>query len=111
MTPGHFLVGRPLTSLVEPDLTEINENRLTKWQKITKYTQKIMKRDYLNSLQERHKWKFVKDDVQLGTLVLVKDENLPSTKWLVGRIAQIFHGRDNRVRVVTARLPNQKFLW
>ncbi|XP_055951669.1 uncharacterized protein LOC129987753 [Argiope bruennichi] len=28
LTPGHFLIGRPFTAMVEPDLTNILENRL-----------------------------------------------------------------------------------
>ncbi|GBO36029.1 hypothetical protein AVEN_120788-1 [Araneus ventricosus] len=30
LSPGHFLIGRPLTSIVEPDLLNISENRLSK---------------------------------------------------------------------------------
>ncbi|GFW09715.1 uncharacterized protein TNCV_867781 [Trichonephila clavipes] len=78
------LVGRPLTSIVEPQITNINENQLSRWEKVKKITQhiyKLWKRDYLNNLQERHKWKFNKNNVSVGTLVLIKDENLPSTKW------------------------------
>ncbi|GFW80506.1 integrase catalytic domain-containing protein [Trichonephila clavipes] len=36
LTPSHFLIGRSITSIVEPDLTNLNENRLDNWQKITK---------------------------------------------------------------------------
>ncbi|GFX65028.1 hypothetical protein TNCV_451661 [Trichonephila clavipes] len=27
LTPSHFLIGRSITSIVEPDLTKLNENR------------------------------------------------------------------------------------
>ncbi|GFU13298.1 pro-Pol polyprotein [Trichonephila clavipes] len=103
LTPGHFLVGRPLTSIVEPQITNINENQLSRWERVKKITQhiyKLWKRDYLNNLQERHKWKFNKNNVSVGTLVLIKDENLPSTKWSTGRITEIFPGTDGKVRVV-----------
>ncbi|GFX62289.1 pro-Pol polyprotein [Trichonephila clavipes] len=97
LTPGHFLVGRPLTSIVEAQITNINENQLSRWERVKKITQhiyKLWKRDYLNNLQERHKWKFNKNNVSVGTLVLIKDENLPSTKWSTGRITEIFPGTD-----------------
>ncbi|GFS95069.1 integrase catalytic domain-containing protein [Trichonephila clavipes] len=93
LTPGHFLVGRTLTSIVEVQITNINENQLSRWEKVIKITQhiyKLWKRDYLNNLQERHKWKFNKNNVSVRTLVLIKDENLPSTKWSTGRITEIF---------------------
>ncbi|GFV46429.1 DUF5641 domain-containing protein [Trichonephila clavipes] len=33
LTPGHFLVGRPLTSIVEAQITNINENQLSRWER------------------------------------------------------------------------------
>ncbi|GFW37027.1 integrase catalytic domain-containing protein [Trichonephila clavipes] len=99
LTPGHFLVGRPLTSIVEVQITNINENQLSRWEKVKKlpniYIYKLWKRDYLNNLQERHKWKFNKNNISVGTLVLIKDENLPSTKWSTGRITELFPGTDS----------------
>ncbi|XP_042913376.2 uncharacterized protein, partial [Parasteatoda tepidariorum] len=59
LTPGHFLIGRPITSIVEPNLTDLNDNRLSRWQKTTKVVQLIWekwKSDYLNTLQARSKW-------------------------------------------------------
>nr|XP_015915288.2 uncharacterized protein LOC107445418 [Parasteatoda tepidariorum] len=58
LSPGHFLIGRPIISLAEPQQIDITENRLSNWQKINKYSQriwKLWKRDYLNNLQERNK--------------------------------------------------------
>ncbi|GFW20800.1 integrase catalytic domain-containing protein [Trichonephila clavipes] len=68
LTPSHFLIGRSITSIVEPDLTNLNENRLDNWQKITKIIQLIWKRwsvDYINSLQQRNKWHFEKRMLKL----------------------------------------------
>ncbi|GBO41698.1 hypothetical protein AVEN_214366-1 [Araneus ventricosus] len=109
LSPGHFLIGRPINGIVEPLLSEIKETRLSKWQKITKFSQsvwKVWKRDYLCNLQQRYKWKFKVNDVKVGTLVLMKNENLPGTKWLLGRISELFHGKDNQIRVVNIKLPN-----
>lgn len=109
LSPGHFLIGRPITGLVEPLLCEIKDTSLSKWQKITKFSQKIWKswkKDYLNTLQQRYKWKFKSNNVKVGNLVLIKDDNLTGTQWLLGRIVEIFHGDDNQVRVVNIKLPN-----
>ncbi|GFY25964.1 integrase catalytic domain-containing protein [Trichonephila clavipes] len=59
LTPGHFLIGRPITSIPEPNLIDVNENRLSRWEKITKVMQRTWKKwksDYLNTLQARSKW-------------------------------------------------------
>ncbi|GFU83190.1 integrase catalytic domain-containing protein [Trichonephila clavipes] len=66
LTPGHFLIGRPLQILPEPDMTDKLDNRLSQWQKLTKIVQFIWRKwrlDYLNNLQARHKWQFEKENV------------------------------------------------
>ncbi|GFT75660.1 integrase catalytic domain-containing protein [Trichonephila clavipes] len=85
LSPGHFLIGRPVMAIVEPELINVKENRLTRWQRVNWLSQqiwKVWKRNYLNDLQERSKWRFSKNNVEIGTLVLIKNESLPGTKWL-----------------------------
>ncbi|GFX09096.1 integrase catalytic domain-containing protein [Trichonephila clavipes] len=99
LSPGHFLIGRPVTAIVEPELINVKENRLTRWQRVNWLSQQIWKfrkRNYLNNLQERSKWRFSKNNVEIGILVLIKNESLPGTKWLTGRILEVFYGNDNK---------------
>jgi len=59
LTPAHYLIGKPLTTLPEGDLTCVPANRLSAWQHITKVRQDFWARwymEYLNELQVRHKW-------------------------------------------------------
>ncbi|GFX11566.1 integrase catalytic domain-containing protein [Trichonephila clavipes] len=111
------VVGRSITSIVEPDLTNLNENRLDNWQKITKIIQLIWKRwsvDYLNSLQQRNKWHFEKKNAKIGDMVIIKEDNLPSCQWSLGRINNIYPGKDSKVRVVEVKttrvIARQRFL-
>ncbi|GFV28478.1 DUF5641 domain-containing protein [Trichonephila clavipes] len=95
LTPGHFLIGRPLQSLPEPDMTDNLDSRLSQWQKLTKFVQFIWHKwrlDYLNNLQARHKWKFEKENVTPDSIVILKDENLPPCKWTMGRILEVVKG-------------------
>ncbi|XP_035228300.1 uncharacterized protein LOC118200437 [Stegodyphus dumicola] len=32
LTPGHFLIGRPINSIVEPQILALSESRLLRWQ-------------------------------------------------------------------------------
>ncbi|GFW63988.1 integrase catalytic domain-containing protein [Trichonephila clavipes] len=96
------VVGRSITSIVEPDLTDLNENRLDNWQKITKIIQLIWKRwsvDYLNSLQQRNKWHFEKKNAKIGDMVVIKEDNLPSGQWSLGRINNIYPGKDSKCKL------------
>ncbi|GFX63558.1 uncharacterized protein TNCV_105651 [Trichonephila clavipes] len=51
-------------------------------------------------LYQRPKWKFEKDNARVGDLVLIKEDNLAVNKWLMGRLIEVFPGKDNRIRVV-----------
>ncbi|GFU84357.1 DUF5641 domain-containing protein [Trichonephila clavipes] len=113
LSAGHFLIGRPVTAIVEPQLINVKENRLTRWQRVNWLSQqiwKVWKRNYFNNLQERSKWRFSKNNVEIGTHVLIKNESLPGTKWLTGRILEVFYGNDNKIRVVNLKLPDGKII-
>ncbi|GFV97748.1 integrase catalytic domain-containing protein [Trichonephila clavipes] len=100
------VVSRSITSIVEPDLINLNENRLDNWQKITKIIQLIWKRwsvDYLNSLQQRNKWHFERKNAKIGDMVIIKEDNLPSCQWSLGRINNIYPGKDSKVRVAEVK--------
>ncbi|XP_050293693.1 uncharacterized protein LOC126734196 [Anthonomus grandis grandis] len=104
LTPSHFLIGRQLTALPEPSLTNIPENRLKKWQLLQSMVQHYWCRwhkEYLSELQTRVKWrqKFP-EMLQVGSLVLLKEDNMPSLSWPLGRIVQLCPGSDGETRVV-----------
>ncbi|XP_055615339.1 uncharacterized protein LOC129761628 [Toxorhynchites rutilus septentrionalis] len=112
LTPGHFLVHRPLTSFPEPDLSEVPPNRLDRWQHNQELLRRIWKRwstDYLSGLHPRTKWTQIRNNVTEGTMVLLKEDNLPPLKWKYGRITHIFRGDDNHIRVVTVRTATGEY--
>lgn len=103
LTPGHFLVGTALTAPVEPNLGNIRENRLSDWQLCVRLKQQFWEKwsnDYITQLQLRHKWKNAQENLAVGDLVLVKEENTPPMHWPLGRVVKIFPGKDGLVRVV-----------
>ncbi|GFW03662.1 integrase catalytic domain-containing protein [Trichonephila clavipes] len=79
LAPAHFLIGRPITAIVEPSLLQCESNRLNVWKQIiTKSVQTIWKRlslSYLNSLQQRKKWIVNKENLNLGDMVLIRKKN------------------------------------
>ncbi|XP_053698661.1 uncharacterized protein LOC128745608 [Sabethes cyaneus] len=112
LTPGHFLVHRALIAVPEPSLEGTPMNRLDRWQQTHEYVRRIWKQwqtDYLSGLQPRTRWTQQRDNVNLDTMVLLKDENLPPLKWRLGRVTQVFRGDDNNIRVVTVRTKEGEF--
>lgn len=106
LTPGHFLIGRPFTSIVEPDVTNVSENRISLWQKTTKFVQLIWKKwyhDYLTTLHQRSKWCFDKQNIKVGDMVVIKEDNMAVCNWPIGRIVSVFPGKDGRIRVASIK--------
>lgn len=106
LTPGHFLIHRPLTAIPEPSYAEVPTNRLSQWQAIQEYLRRIWNQwstEYLSGLQPRTRWTHERDNIRVGTMVLVKDDHLPPMKWRFGRVVEIFPGNDGHTRVVNIR--------
>lgn len=109
LTPGHFLNGDSLLVLPGPNLLNIRENRLKRWDLMQTLYQEFWKRwnnEYLARLQQRPKWKTSSKNLEVGNLVLIRDEGLPPTKWLMGRIIDTQPGKDGHTRVVTIKNKN-----
>ncbi|XP_062558125.1 uncharacterized protein LOC134223002 [Armigeres subalbatus] len=69
LTPGHFLIGRALNDLPNPNYTVIPENRLRLWERVQRHTQQFWKRwhqEYLTTLQQRYKWSTVNRNLIVG---------------------------------------------
>ena len=109
LTPAHFLVGRPLTMLPSLDVSNENENRLTRPALLDSIVQRFWKRwhlEYLHSLQARSKWNVSQPTINPGAVVLIIDEHSPPYVWLLGKIEEVFPGKDGIVRVASVRIKN-----
>ncbi|UYV64569.1 hypothetical protein LAZ67_3001200, partial [Cordylochernes scorpioides] len=94
LTAAHFLIGMPLTvvpSLVEKAVPVLKEDG-----------------NWLN----RSRQTFGKDG-HIGTLVLLKEDNLPPLNCIMGRINQVYPGEDGLVRVVSIKtaVETSEELW
>ncbi|XP_061705233.1 uncharacterized protein LOC133529637 isoform X2 [Cydia pomonella] len=53
----------------------------------------------LTELQVRNKWRRDGGQLKLGEMVLVKDDRLPPSRWLLGRVTAVYPGNDGVSRV------------
>ncbi|KAH0818571.1 hypothetical protein GEV33_004220 [Tenebrio molitor] len=106
LTPGHFLIGAPLTAPLEPNLEETQSNRLSRWELVERLRQQWWSRwshEYLHQLQTRAKWRSKSSDIRPDKMVVIKEENVPPLLWRLGRIHDLHPGGDGAVRVVTIK--------
>lgn len=80
LTPGHFLIGEPLRAVVDPHAEPSRGNLSTRWKLVSHIKEEFWKRwsrEYLNELQHRNKWKNSSKNVQIDTVVIIKEGNTP----------------------------------
>lgn len=104
LTPAHYLIDKPFTSLPEGNLSSVPVNRLSTWQHIAKVRRDFWVRwnlEYLNELQMRSKWVKEGPALKIGRVVLIKDKNSPCSRWVLGRVAELHRGDDGIARAAT----------
>lgn len=121
LTPAHFLVGKRLTSLppnqlqVDSGNTTLSRDEMTRrW----RYRQRLMtnfwtswRKDYLLDLQSAHRCDTVQPTpLKVGDIILLGDSNMPRQTWKLGRVMELFPGRDGRVRSCAVRTSSGALL-
>ena len=112
LSPSHFMIGEAYTSVPHPDLVNSKNSVQTNWYLLQKLSQGFWKRwhqEYLTSLQQRQKWRNIQPNLSVNDVVLLKEPNLPPSKWILGRIIATHPGDDDKVRVVTVRTMNGEY--
>lgn len=103
LTPSHFLIGREAVGTPDP-IENINTDLVNRWKQIQKMKKDFWNswtKDYLHQLQQRYKWKQAHENAKIGTVVLIKDDNINPSKWPLAKITEVHPGDDGVVRVVT----------
>ena len=102
LTPGHFLVGRPLESYPETEVG-VAVPLCKRWNLCQAITQQFWKRwaaEYLQQLQKSSKWHKQTPNLKPGDLVLMTDGNKFHTQWTMGKVVNTYPGKDQLIRAV-----------
>ena len=105
LTPGHFLIGKPLKALPDPSASYQLISLLRRWhlcQHITRHFWNRWSTEYISIIRRYVKLR----NMQVGDLMLLQEDNLVPTKWPLGRIVETHPGKDGFVRVVTVQTSN-----
>ena len=106
LTPAHLILGRALQTVPEWNVSDVKESRLSMHQHLEAIRQQIWKQwslHYISELQVRQKWRTHSPNVQLGSLVMMKDKNAPPLNRPLARIIKLHPGSDGVVRTVTLK--------
>lgn len=61
------------------------------------------------SLVPRKKWNAEKRNVRIDDVVIVQDPNAVRGKWTIGRVINVYPGKDGRVRNVKLKTPTTEY--
>ena len=108
LSPGHFLKGSPLLS--PPEHTEPdNSSHLSRWHQVRQLHQTFWtrwSREYLHTQMQRGKWTRNNPNLQVGDVVFSMEPATTPLSWPIGRVKQLYPGRDDVVRVAYIRTPS-----
>ena len=103
LTPSFILTQSNSFIVPEPSYLNSKIPQMDRYKQIQKMLQEWWEswsREYLQSLQERHKWRKAQRDLFVVDIVLVSNETLPPSKWPLDRVIKIYDGSDELTRTV-----------
>ena len=106
LTPGHFLIGRLLTSLPDPQASYRTVSLLKHWhlcQNLVSHFWERWSKEYLCILNKHNKWRFPERNVAVGDVVILQERGMVPTNRPLGRVIEVYPGQDGLVRVVSVK--------
>ncbi|KRY73902.1 hypothetical protein T4B_5082 [Trichinella pseudospiralis] len=112
LTPSHFLIGRaPPHAPYDPNhhgQTTDTVGRLTRrWRyrkKLIAHFWKRWRSENIVSFCTQSKWRGDGTEPKAGDVVLIAEDDLNKGRWMMGRVLELFHGRDGVVRLVRLKM-------
>ena len=105
LTPGHFLIGRPLISLPDSQASYKAVSLLKRWhlcQNLVRHFWERWSKEYLCILN-KHNWRFPARNVTVDDVVILQERGMVPTEWPLGRVVGVHPGQDGLVRVVSVK--------
>ena len=109
LTPAHFLLGRNVgfQTAVDEQEYEVSTEHLSEAELIRQRRLELFwttwSREYLRNLPPAINKFQAKGAVDVGSVVLIREDNLVRMKWPLGVITKLFPGKDGHVRSVELR--------
>lgn len=107
LTPGHFLIGRPLCSLPRQVDVGAKLQNLRHWDLVVRIQHEHweqFKKMYLPQLAARAQELQKKPNLEINDVVLIMDQETRRNHWPLGLVVAVHPGKDGLVRTVDVRV-------
>ena len=108
LTPGHFLVGRPLKAYPVKEVSH-DPGLAKRWDHCQHVSQKFWLRwshEYLQQLQRAVKWHRPRKNYEVGDLVLLTENDTYQCQWITAKVVAVYPGKDGVVRTVDLQIEH-----
>ncbi|XP_065370901.1 uncharacterized protein LOC135963050 [Calliphora vicina] len=92
LTSGHLLIGSSLKALPEIEGRGNKGGSLKRFRLLSSLKEHfwaVWQRDYVRDLQQRAKWRTPNNNLKVGDVVIVHEDNLPPQKWVLGKVESV----------------------
>ena len=120
LTPGHFIIGRPLEAVLDSSSSHQPMPESKRWhlcQTLVRHFWQRWSSEYMGQLQRFSKWSKPSRNVQVDDVVCLREEPMIPTKLPLAHVTAVHPGADGKVRVVTVQTkkgtykhPNTKII-
>ena len=106
-TPNHFLINRPFNSLPPGRFDSQEPASFKSWKNVQQMVNHFWKRlvkEYLPTLLKRSKWSDSgQTPLRVNDIVWILKDMTPRGIWPLGRVLEVYPGRDGQHRVVKVK--------
>ena len=91
LTPGHFLIGRPLEAIPDSSSTHRPLTMLKRWdlcQALVRHFWRRWSTEYLTELQRMNKWRSPSKAISVGDVVILCEDTIGPAQWPLARVVQ-----------------------
>lgn len=113
ISPNILLMGWLDPSLPQVEYLEVELTGRRRWrysQMLADHFWKHFLKFYLPEIQARNKWQEDTEDLQIGTVVMIVDPQLPRTLWPIGSVKTVFPGADGRIRTSEVQVKERNYI-
>ncbi|KAK3727737.1 hypothetical protein QZH41_005196 [Actinostola sp. cb2023] len=110
LTPNHLLTMKTKVLLPPPGVFQAADQYSRKqWRRVQHLSNEFWDRwrkEFLHSLQQRPKWTRPRRNLQLGDVVIMKEQDTPRNTWKLARVIEAYEDEDGLVRKVKLAVGN-----
>ncbi|XP_027897195.1 uncharacterized protein LOC114159423 [Xiphophorus couchianus] len=110
LTPATLLTQKTGVPSVPPEDPNVKDLCKQQWRQVQHLAQTFWskwRRQYLSTLQPRRKWHDNQTNLETGSIVLLRDQQLKRNEWPLGIITQVLPSQDNKVRKAEVKVSRQ----